>query len=82
MRKMQKWNYITRSYEEYIVPEDWNCVTASGFMDEKINCAACGGVLTFGESYCSLEIHTPVGFGYSICEKCYDREWERQKRNR
>ena len=29
--------------------------------------------------YTSKEIHTPHGFGYAICEKCYEEECAHEK---
>lgn len=71
MKILQKWNIEKDEYEPYGVPDDWNVKTYSDDMDEVINCAQCGKKIACGEGYTSLEVHTPAGFGYSVCEDCY-----------
>lgn len=68
---LKKWNYKSKTYEPYAVPDEWNVKTYCEDMDEIINCPHCGKKLTFGESYTSHEIHTAFGIGYGVCEKCY-----------
>lgn len=74
--KLNKWNYQLRSYEDYEVPDDWYLPLLSDDMEEKINCAKCGAFIKFGDSYTSSEIHTAMGFGYYVCEKCHEEEWK------
>lgn len=77
--KAKKWNYEKHAYEDYETPEEWQCpIMAAENFDDKINCAACGKEITFGESFTSLEIHTPYGFGYSVCQDCAAEEWKRK----
>ena len=76
---LQKWNYKKHDYEDYKVPDEWNVKTYGNGMEEIINCAQCGKKLKFGDSYISLEVHTEMGFGYSVCEKCYEKEWIRRE---
>lgn len=76
---LNKWNYKTHEYNNYVVPDDWNVKTYSRDMNEKINCAQCGRKIKIGDSYTSLEIHTNIGFGYGVCEKCYEKEWKRKE---
>jgi hypothetical protein len=40
-------------------------------MDEPCNCALCGREMTYGEGYTSLQVHTPTGFGYTVCKDCH-----------
>ena len=75
---LQKWNGKKHKYEDYKIPNDWNVKTYSKNMEEKINCAQCGKKIAFGDCYTSLEIHTELGFGYGVCEKCYQKEWQRK----
>lgn len=77
---LNKWNYKKHKYEEYKIPDKWNVKTYGNGMDEIINCCKCGKKLKFGDSYTSLEVHTEMGFGYSVCEKCYEREWKRREK--
>ena len=72
---LNKWNNKEHTYEPYEIPDDWNCKTYSNDMEEVINCPHCGRKLKYGDSYTSLEIHTDMGFGYGVCEKCYQNEW-------
>lgn len=76
---LQKWNYKKHNYEDYKVPDNWNVKTYGNGMEEIINCAQCGKKLKFGDSYTSLEVHTGMGFGYSVCEDCYEKEWIRRE---
>lgn len=78
--KLNKWNYETHKYDPYLVPEDWIIKMISDNMDEFINCAACGKDVKYGLTYTSLEIHDKVGFGYPVCDKCYQQEWLRRNR--
>ena len=76
---LKKWNWKTREYDPYEIPDDWNVKTYSNDMDEIINCPHCGRKIAFGDCYTSREIHTKHGFGYSVCGDCYAREWERER---
>lgn len=75
---LNRWNYETQEYDPYGVPDDWNIKSYSDDMDEIVNCPHCGKEVTFGSCYTSKEIHTPHGFGYAVCEKCYDMERTRE----
>lgn len=79
---LKKWNCKKHEYENYKVPDEWNVKTYSNNMKEKINCAQCGKKIEFGNCYISLEVHTNIGIGYGVCEKCYEREWKRREKNR
>ena len=67
-------------YEPYEVPDDWNVKIYSNDMDEIVNCCQCGCKTKFGECYTSREVHTELGFGYMVCEKCYSEEWSRDEK--
>lgn len=76
---LKKWNYKTHKYDDFKVPDEWNCKNYTNDMEEIINCPHCGKKTPFGECYTSLEIHTPYfGFGYGVCKECYQKEWERR----
>lgn len=77
---LNKWNYETRTYDKYEIPDDWNCKTYSLDMDEVVNCPHCGKELVFGIGYTSMEIHSKVGFGYIVCEDCYAEEGKRRRK--
>ena len=76
---LKKWNWKTREYDPYEIPDDWNVKTYSNDMDEIVNCPHCGRKVEFGDTYTSREIHAEHGFGYSVCGDCYAREWERER---
>ena len=78
---LRKWNYLTHQYEKHIITDDWHVTTYEDDMETKVNCACCGKQITHGQSYCSLEIHTQLGFGYDVCEDCYAEEMKRRLEN-
>lgn len=71
-----KWNYQTKKYDEYQLPE--KALRYSDDMDVECQCANCGTKMAFGDGYTSLEIHNAIGFGYVVCEKCYEEEFKRK----
>lgn len=77
---LQKWNWDKHKYEDYEVPKDWVCKCYSDDMSEIVNCPHCGKQIRFGEGLTSTEIHTELGFGYAVCEDCYDEEWIRRQK--
>ena len=78
---LNKWNYEKHAYEEHEIPSDWKCITYSPDMEEIVNCPHCGEEIKVGDSYTSMEFHTPYGFGYLVCRKCYDEEFKRRMEN-
>ena len=75
---LEKWNTKKHKYEEYTIPDNWKVKTFSPNMDEEVNCVSCGKKIKFGDCYTSLEIHTSVGFGFAVCETCYNEEYKRR----
>lgn len=76
--KLNKWNYTTHTYEDYNVPANWNVKYYCDDLEEIVNCVQCGKELKNGDCYTSLEVHTDIGMGFSVCEECYNKEWERK----
>ena len=72
----KKWNFSKVEYEDYELPE--GASTFSKDMDEIVSCARCGKRLSFGDTYTSRQIQTQGGFGYGVCEKCYEKEWKEE----
>lgn len=70
----QKWDSEKKEYEKYDIPKDWYTPLVVYCMETTINCASCGKELNYGDSYTSRIIHTPAGFGYNVCESCYNKE--------
>lgn len=79
-KPIRKWDYETHSYRKYGVPKEWNISTCCADMSQHINCAGCGKVLPYGETFTSLELHTKMGIGYGVCKECNEQEWERRRR--
>ena len=50
--------------------------TYSSDLDAVVACAACGKALKFGDAYTSRKILSTTGFGYAVCEDCYEKEFE------
>lgn len=80
--EIQKWDYPSHSYLTIplISRTPLNLKTYSEDMDEIVNCAQCLKELKIGDSYTSKEIHTDLGFGFAVCSKCYEEEWERKRK--
>lgn len=76
--QLNKWNFKTRKYEPYKVPDHWNVKTLSWDMEEIVTCPHCGKDLAFGDCYTSRQIHTEHGMGYAVCRKCYEKEWREE----
>ena len=74
-----KWNPKTREYKPYNYPDDWYISCYENDMDETIDCAGCGEAIRFGSGYTSKQIHTQMGFGYCVCEDCYNRERKEER---
>lgn len=72
--KVKKWNYKTRKYYDYNLPE--GACLYSDDMDKIVACARCGRKMHFGDGYTSRQIHARCGFGYAVCEKCNEKEWK------
>lgn len=82
MKFLQRWDYTLHEYQLFPIPSAWNVVITGEDMEEIINCPTCGKEFKLGDSYTSLEVHTSVGFGFCVCQECYDEEWERRRKYR
>lgn len=71
--KAKKWDFKTKEYYDYELPE--HACLFSDDMIKVIACAECGRKMLFGDGYTSKQIHTELGFGYAVCEQCYEKEW-------
>lgn len=78
--KLNKYNWKIKEYEEFEVPDTWNVKLVSYSMSETINCPHCGIEFKYGNGYTSREIHTEMGMGFSVCESCHKKEYEREFR--
>ncbi len=73
----QKWNYKTRSYDDYELPK--NCRLYEQDLERLVACCQCGKEFEFGDMFTSKEIHNHIGLGYSVCEACYKLELIKEK---
>ena len=73
----QKWDFKKQEYEDYELPE--NCPLIPQNMTQIINCANCRKKVEFGECYCSKTIHNNWGFGFPVCEECYNKEIKNER---
>lgn len=80
MQLLSKWDYNWDCLGPYPVPDGWKCVLRADSEDEMINCAQCGKEIPYGKSCVSMEILTPAGFGYAVCDDCAHEELERRYR--
>lgn len=78
----EKWDYRTHKYKLYVTPIGWYCPLLFGEddLDQTINCAGCGLELPAGDCYTSKTIHNPIGLGFNVCEDCYIKEGQEEKR--
>ena len=82
MNKYLKWNSKTREYEPYYVADDKVLKTYSENMNEIVNCCQCLKEIRIGDGYTSMEVHTSIGFGFCVCEECFQEEMTRRKNER
>ncbi len=71
MATYRKWDEKKGAYEPYEVPDDWKLLCYSEDMNEICNCAQCGREMRYGDAYTSFQVHTEIGFGYMVCERCH-----------
>jgi hypothetical protein len=76
--RLKRWNYMLADYEDYEIPDNWSVYTFVPGLDTFVDCAHCGKSLPYGASFTSMEIHNNMGFGYAVCEDCYNKEAERR----
>ena len=76
---MKKWNYKTKQYEEYTVPDSWRVKLGSNNLFEEINCAACGKSMIYGHGFFSRIIFDEHWFGYIVCYECHKKELKKER---
>lgn len=77
--KVNRWDFEKHKYDIVNINPDW-VVTTKGKLDWIVNCVNCGKTLLVENCYTSYQYQNSVGFGYLICEDCYNKEWELRKR--
>ena len=85
MKIIRKWNYDTRQYDPYEVPEDWNIPLYCEDLETVINCVNCGEKVLYGDCFTSLVLHSAHGLGYAVCPECHEKEikeyfWRKNKK--
>ena len=80
MKVVNKWNFKLHMYEDAQI--DDKCSMFETDMDKIIKCANCNSDVAFGETYTSRQYHNDTGFGYAVCEKCYQKEWKLYQKNK
>ena len=75
---LNRWDYEAQEYEKELVPEG-NYKMYSADMEEKVKCPHCGKEVAFGDMYTSKEFQSDFGFGYAVCQECYDKEKRREE---
>lgn len=78
MQYLNRWNYKKHIYERVKVPEADYILYTDG-LEQLVTCPHCGKKIKYGNAYTSLEFHNYAGFGYPVCEKCYEKEWIKRR---
>lgn len=76
---MKRWDFKTRKYTDYEVPDDWYTPLIEIDMETFVNCASCGLEVMVGLMYTSWQIHSDQGLGYLVCEGCARDESEAKR---
>lgn len=66
-----KWNYKMHKYDGYKLPKDCKLIAN---LQDIVSCANCGTKHEYGTMYTSHKIHNCMGFGFPVCQKCYEEE--------
>lgn len=79
---LRRWNCETHTYTPYEIADNkaLNIKLYSEDMDEIVNCPHCLKEVKYGNTYTSLEFHNDLGLGFSVCEECYQKEWEERRK--
>ena len=75
---MEKWNEEKGCFEPYEVPKHWTPRVCSSDKREFINCASCGKVIRYDKGKPSKFIINGIGFGYRVCQECYEKEVKKE----
>lgn len=77
--KVSKWSFKDRKYNDIEVDSDkYYSPLYTDNMNEIVNCISCKQEHSFGSCYTSRQYHSHLGFGYPVCEKCYNKEIEQE----
>lgn len=79
MKTVCKWDFEKHEYHDAEIAD--TACTYSDDMDKVVTCASCGKKMLFGNGYTSRQYHTPYGIGYTVCQDCYNKEWQQEVSN-
>lgn len=68
---LKKWDFKKKKYLPFEALD--SSVLMAGLKDP-VACTNCRNPKIFGDCYTSLTIHSEMGFGYPVCESCYEIE--------
>ena len=75
--KCYRWDFLKQRNEIVNIPKD--CATFASEDLAPVRCPSCNRVHAYGEMYTSLRYQDAVGFGYMVCEHCYQQEHEMRR---
>ena len=75
---IRRWDWENKRYTVEAVPSDRRATVYCDDMERVIECVTCGRRVKVGETYTSMEVHNSMGFGYMVCEECYNEEMIRR----
>ena len=76
MKKVQKWDFKNHYYEDELI--DDKCSLYEKDMDKVVKCSNCNKEIRFGDCYTSRQYHNDYGFGYAVCEECFEKEMKQE----
>lgn len=78
---VKKYNKERKVFERVEIPDDWKCVTFKELLNTTINCANCGKIVKYADTYISREIFKGNidSCGCSVCKECFRKESRSRK---
>ena len=81
-KTIQRWDYEKHIYEDVENEYGVRIYYAEDELDEIIRCVNCGDEMVADDGYTSHQWHNHFGFGYLVCEKCYEIELEKREKSK
>jgi hypothetical protein len=75
-----KYDFKTHEYTEQEISANLKITCYENDINTIVNCAECNEKIRYVDTYSSNKIHTKGGIGYCVCGKCYDKEWQEEKK--
>lgn len=76
-KRAKRWAFLKQRYETVNI--DPECGVYAADLGVPLRCPSCNKVALYGEMYTSLRYHDAAGFGYMVCEHCYEQEQEMRR---